>query len=668
MTVARDIVNNNRFQPPIAMSSRTTTTLAVLLLSLTSPAVAAEPIFVPGENLTIQGIPPVPQRLVDRVNRYTNFRSASLASWHPKKREILISTRFGDVAQVHQVSMPLGMRKQLTFFPERVGSGSYAPIGGNYFIFSKDIGGNEFNQTFRHDLENGNTTLLTDGKSRNSLGVWANKADRIVYSSTRRTGKDNDFYIMDPANPSTNKLIAQNTGGGWSILDWSPDDRTLLAIEYLSANKSNLWTIDSVTGNKTQITPEGSDVAYGSAFYSRDGKGIYIVSDRDSEFSRLAYVDIKTNQPTYLTKNIPWDVEEAELSPDGKYIAIVTNEAGISVLRVLDTSTRKEMQLPKLPTGVILGVNWRKDDLNNPELGLTFLSATQTADVYSVGIKTKQITRWTESETGGLAIDRFSNAELINWKSFDNLNISGLLYRPIANKFSGKRPVIIDIHGGPEGQSRPYFLGRRNYILNEMGVAMIFPNVRGSLGYGKTFLTLDNGFKREDSVKDIGALLDWIKQQPDLDSDRVLITGGSYGGYMSLAVAVNYSDRIRGAIDIVGISNFVSFLERTEGYRRDLRRVEYGDEREPKMREFLIKISPLTNASAIKKPLFVIHGKNDPRVPLNEAEQIIKTVQKNGVPVWYLMANDEGHGFSKKKNIDYEFYTTVQFIEEMLLK
>ena len=662
-----DIVNKNRL-PPIAMFNRTTIPLAALLLSITNPSIAAEPIFAPGENLTVQGIPAVPQRLVDRVNRYTNFRSASLNSWHPKKRELLISTRFGDVAQVHQVSMPLGMRKQLTFFPERVGNGSYAPIGGKYFIFSKDIGGNEFNQTYRYDLESGNTTLLTDGKSRNSLGTWANKTDRVAYSSTRRTGKDNDFYIMDPANPSENKLIAQNIGGGWSVLDWSPDDRTLLVIEYLSANKSNLWTIDIATGTKTRITPEGPEVSYRSAFYSKDGNGIYMVSDRDSEFSRLAYVDIKTNQPTYLTSNIPWDVEETELSPDGKYIAIVSNEAGISILRVLDTITRKEINLPKLPTGVILGVNWRKDDLNNPELGLTFLSATQTADVYSVALKTKAITRWTESETGGLKTDRFSNAELINWKSFDNLNISGLLYRPIVTKFSGKRPVIIDIHGGPEGQSRPYFLGRRNYILNEMGVAMIFPNVRGSLGYGKTFLTLDNGFKREDSVKDIGALLDWIKQQPDLDSDRILITGGSYGGYMSLAAAVKYNDRIRGSIDIVGISNFVSFLERTEGYRRDLRRVEYGDEREPKMREFLTKISPLTNASAIKKPLFVIHGKNDPRVPLNEAEQIIVTVKQNGVPVWYLMANDEGHGFSKKKNVDYEFYTTVQFIEEMLLK
>jgi Dipeptidyl aminopeptidases/acylaminoacyl-peptidases len=198
-------------------------------------------------------------------------------------------------------------------------------------------------------------------------------------------------------------------------------------------------------------------------------------------------------------------------------------------------------------------------------------------------------------------------------------------------------------------------------------VALLFPNVRGSSGYGKTFLKLDNGYLREDSVKDIGALLDWIATQPALDADRILVTGASYGGYMSLAVATKYSDRIRAAINIVGISNFVSFLERTEGYRRDLRRVEYGDERDPKMREFLLKISPLNNAEMIKKPLFVVHGKNDPRVPLNEAEQIVATVRKNNTPVWYLMAKDEGHGFAKKGNADFQFYATVMFVKEFLL-
>jgi dipeptidyl aminopeptidase/acylaminoacyl peptidase len=234
--------------------------------------------------------------------------------------------------------------------------------------------------------------------------------------------------------------------------------------------------------------------------------------------------------------------------------------------------------------------------------------------------------------------------------------------------FKGKRPVIINIHGGPEGQATPGPLGRGAYYINDLGVAIIYPNVRGSSGFGKTFLTLDNGFKREDSVKDIGALIDWIATQPDLDKDRILVTGGSYGGYMTLAVATNYNDKIRASIDVVGISNFNTFLKNTETYRRDLRRVEYGDERDPKMNEFLQQISPLTNAHKITKPLFVIQGKNDPRVPYTEAEQIVAAARKNNTPVWFLMADDEGHGFGKKNNVDYQYYSTILFIKEHLLK
>jgi dipeptidyl aminopeptidase/acylaminoacyl peptidase len=634
-------------------------------VGLAAPMVMAQTV-TPNENLVVEGIPAVPQTLVGTVDRYTQFRSASLATWHPVRREMLISTRFADVAQVHQVKLPLGMRKQLTFFPERVSGATFQPTEGKYFVFSKDIGGNEFAQNYRYDVATGAVTLLTDGKSKNSRGVWSNKGDRMIYTSTRRTGQDTDFHVIDPLKPQGNKLITENQGGGWGPLDWSPDDRTVLAIEYVSVNESYLWSVDVATGKKSLITPKDQPmkVSYGGGVFSQDGKGLYVVTDKESEFQRLAYVDLATKQHTYLTSNIPWDVEDFELSEDGKYLAFTTNEDGASILRVIETSTRTEVKLPKLPVGMVLGINWHR---NGEDLGLTLMSAKSTADVYSINLKTQKLDRWTESETGGLNTDGFSDAEVVRWKSFDQKTISGFLYRP-AQKFTGKRPVMIDIHGGPEGQSRPYFLGRMNYYLNELGVAIVFPNVRGSTGYGKTFMTLDNGYLREDSVKDIGALLDWIATQPDLDKDRVLITGGSYGGYMSLASAIKYGDRIKGAIDIVGISNFVTFLERTEGYRRDLRRVEYGDERDPKMREFLIKISPTSNAGQIKVPLFVIHGQNDPRVPLNEAEQIVKTVRQNGVPVWYLMAKDEGHGFSKKRNVDYQFYATVMFIQEYLLK
>ncbi len=640
------------------------------LMAQTAPATTIQP----NENLVVEGIPAIPAAIAQQVDRYTQFRAANLSTWHPTQREMLISTRFADVAQVHQVQMPMGARQQLTFFPERVSGASYQPTEGKYFVFSKDIGGNEFAQNYRYDLATGDVTLLTDGKSKNGRGTWSNRGDRQVYSSTRRTGKDTDFYVIDPLNPASNRLLTENPGGGWGVLDWSTDDTQILAIEYVSINESYLWSIDATSGAKTLITPKGQSptVSYGGAQFSRDGKGLYVVSDRGAEFQQLAYLYLATRQQTDLSRwsttdrrsSIPWDVEDFDLSHDGKYLAFTTNEDGASVLHVIDTDTKQPIALPKLPVGLVFGITWHR---NNQDLGFTLNSAKSTSDVYSLNIKTGKIDRWTKSETGGFNTDRFTDAQVVRWKSFDQKNISGFLYRPAA-KFTGKRPVIIDIHGGPEGQSRPYFLGRMNYYLNELGTAIVFPNVRGSTGYGKTFLTLDNGYLREDSVKDIGALLDWIKTQPDLDADRVLVTGGSYGGYMSLAVATKYSDRIRGAIDIVGISNFVTFLERTEDYRRDLRRVEYGDERDPKMREFLIKISPTTNAKDIKVPLFVIHGKNDPRVPLNEAEQMVQTVRANGVPVWYLMAQDEGHGFSKKRNVDYQFYATVQFIQTYLLK
>ena len=313
---------------------------------------------------------------------------------------------------------------------------------------------------------------------------------------------------------------------------------------------------------------------------------------------------------------------------------------------------------------MISHVQWHE---NNRELGFVVTSARSPADVYSLDTASGKVDRWTTSETGGLNPTTFIEPKLVTWKSFDGREISGFLYNPPA-KFQGKRPVIVNIHGGPEGQSRPLFLGRNNYFINELGIALLLPNIRGSSGYGKSFLKLDNGFLREDTYKDIGALFDWIKTRDDLDSDRIMVTGGSYGGHMTLAIATRYNDRIRCSLDVVGISNLVTFLERTEGYRRDLRRVEYGDERDPKMRAFLEKIAPLNHAADIKKPLFVVQGKNDPRVPLSESEQMIETVRRNNTPVWYLMAADEGHGFAKKKNADFQFYATIQFVQNYLLK
>jgi len=638
----------------------------LVALLLTTAAVSQSDVIVPNENLVVEGVPKIPASVAETVERYTNFRGANLQSWNPTTREMLITTRFADTAQVHLLKMPGGARTQLTFYADRVSGAWYSPTNDASFVFSKDVGGGEFFQLYRYDLATGDTTLLTDGKSRNTDPVWSYAGDKLAYGSTRRTGNDVDLYIVDPSNPKSNHLLAALNGGGWTALDWSPDGQTILVSEEISAEENYLWTVDASSGSKTLITAKGGGVkiAYDGGRFSKDGKGIYVTTDKDSEFQRLAYVELTTKQHTYLSSNIPWDVNEFDLSRDGKTIAFVTNEDGFGVLHLLDTGSRKEKPISGLPKGVISGVNWHQ---NNRDVGFSLSSARSSSDVYSFDVQTGKLERWTFSETGGLNTGDFPEPELIHWKSWDGRSISGFLYRPAA-KFTGKRPVIINIHGGPEGQFRPSFPGRWDYYMNELGIAMIAPNVRGSTGYGKTFLGLDNGVLREGSYRDINTLLDWIRTQPDLDSSRVLITGGSYGGFMTLAVATNYNDRICCSVDVVGPSNLVTFLEHTSGYRQDLRRVEYGDERDPKTREFLERIAPANKAKNITKPLFVIAGKNDPRVPVTESEQMVSVVRQNGTPVWWLMAKDEGHGFAKKKNQDYQFYATVMFVKEYLLK
>ncbi len=641
--------------------------LLFVLAILVVPAllVAQSDEVVANENLVAEGIPKIPGAIGEAAGRYGEFRAADMNSWHPTRREMLIETRFAETAQVHLVKFPGGARTQLTFFPDRIAGASYQPVNGESFLFNKDVGGGEFYQIYRYDFATGNSTLLTDGKSRNTDPRWSYQGDRIAYGSTKRSGNDVDIWVVSANDPASARMVAQMEGGGWSEADWSPDGKQLLATNGVSAAESYVWLIDIATGKKELLTPKAAEtVAYSNARFAKDGKGVYLTSDQDSEFQRLVYMDLSSRKVTVLTPALNWDVDEFDISKDGRWIAFSANEDGISVLHVLDTKTNKEVAAPKLPVGVLFGITWRN---NSREVAFSLSTASQDYDVYSADMATGKLERWTFSESGGLNTSGFAEPQLIHWKSWDDRSISAFLYKPPA-KFTGKHPVIIDIHGGPEGQVRPDFLGHDNYYINELGIAMIYPNVRGSTGYGKSFQKLDNGFLREGSYKDISTLLDWIRTQPDLDASKVMITGGSYGGFMTLAVATNYSDRICCSVDIVGPSNLVTFLEHTSGYRQDLRRVEYGDERDPKMREFLEKIAPANNAKNITRPLFVVAGQNDPRVPASESSQMVQVVRQNGTPVWWLLGKDEGHGFAKKKNRDYLFYATVMFVKEYLLK
>jgi dipeptidyl aminopeptidase/acylaminoacyl peptidase len=317
----------------------------------------------------------------------------------------------------------------------------------------------------------------------------------------------------------------------------------------------------------------------------------------------------------------------------------------------------------KTPLGIISSLEFSPD---GQTLGMTFARPDAPVDAYALDIASGELTQWTYSEIGGLDPSKFVVPDRIRVKSFDGREVPAYYYRP--KVASGKNPaaVLITIHGGPESQFQPYFSGALQFYVNELGIAVIAPNVRGSSGYGKTYLKLDNAEKREDSVKDIGALLDWVAEQPELDAQRVAVSGGSYGGYMTLASLVHYGDRLKAGIDVVGIANFITFLESTAAYRQDLRRVEYGDERDPAMRKKLVEISPLTRADEIQSALLVIHGKNDPRVPFGEAEQIADKVRANKRDVWTVYASNEGHGFSKKDNADYARAVQVLFLKEHL--
>lgn len=618
-------------------------------------------------NLVIEGVPEIPERIENRMQQYLSTRSAGLSDWLPTGDGMIVATRFGETSQLHLVEMPGGARQQITFFKEPVGGAAVCPdTKVNGFVFGKDVGGSEFYQLFFFDMASGNYQMVTDGKSRNGGTSWSNKGDKFAFFTTKRNGTDWDVHVMEADGLGSSKPVLEE-GGTWFPGEWSPDDSKLMVIKYISANESQPHILDLATGELERLNPTDEKVAYGDVAFSRDGKGIYYSSDEDTEFQHLRYYDFKTKKSKILTKDIPWDVGSIAASDDGDHLAFTINEGGIDRLHILDTKSMKEIALPEIPIGLVSSLRFSPD---GKSLGMTLNTPKTTGDVFELDLTKGEIVRWTYSEIGGLKSDSFVEPTLFEYPTFDKVDgkprmIPCFYYKP---KGEGPFPVLIYIHGGPEAQAQPYFSARMQYMINEMGIAFLEPNVRGSAGYGKSYVQLDNGFKREDSVKDIGALLDWAEEQPELDASRMAVFGGSYGGYMVLASMTHYNDRLKAGIDVVGISNFVTFLENTQDYRRDLRRVEYGDERDEKMREFLIKISPTTNAHKITKPLFVVQGLNDPRVPVTESEQMVEVIRKNGSPVWYLMAKDEGHGFRKKTNRDYYAYSVILFLEEYLLK
>ena len=620
----------------------------------------------PPANMEVRGAPEVPASVVETLARYRNARSAVLVDWIGD--DVLVATRFGDSTQLHRVETPLGMRRQVTFFDEPVRSAAVNPqISEPGFVFLKDIGGSESYQLFWRPAGGGAAELISDGRSRYTGVSWSPSGGWLGYTTTERNGRDWDLHArsFDPETGfGATTVIQEGAGVGWSLEDWSADEDRVLVSKYVSINEAELYEIDLGTGERRQLLPDPDateGVAIGGAVYGA-GNDVYYTSDAGSEFMQLRRLTLATGESTTLTEDVNWNVGSAAVSRDRARIAWTFNEGGYSRLQVAATADGEAVALPTIPDGIIGRLRFSPD---GQQLAFTLSRPVAPSDVYSIDLGSGALTRWTASELGGLREEALAAPELVHFESFDGLEIPAFVYRPAG---AGPHPVLVNIHGGPEGQARPGFSPSSQFYVQELGLAVVIPNVRGSAGYGKSWLKLDNGRLREDSVRDIGALLDWIGEQPELDENRIAVTGGSYGGYMVLASMVHFADRIRAGVERVGISNFVSFLENTQAYRRDLRRAEYGDERDPGMRAFLEGIAPLHRAHEIAAPLLIAQGLNDPRVPASESEQIAAALAKSEIPVWYVLAKDEGHGFAKKPNADYLAALTAMFLERHVLQ
>ena len=649
------------------------TGLFLLLLASTGSTAQVQRWTANDGQLIMEDIPPIPKSLPPLLSRYQNIRSASFSSWSNDSKSIFIKTRLGPVTQLHRVDMPGGMRYQVTFGEEPVGEVRLQP-NSNLLALTQDEGGDEFDQVFLFNPGDGLMRMLSDGKALNNRMAWDRQGQKLAYRSTRRNGRSNDIWIQNPASSKpASLLLATDDGTLWKPVDFSRDGKKLLIQQFISVADSRIYIKELPDGELRLLAGDAenpsSNIATG---FDRQDNNVFFVTNQHGGAAELAQASLdEVPVLTFVPSTSNWDITQFVLSPDRKRGAFVANEAGISRLYLFDPGRLNYRRVEKISMGLVSDLNFSP---NSKKLGMTLNSARNPNEAFVLGLNRKplaagNLTRWTFSEAGGLDTDKFSEPIAVSFlspieKQDKEIAVPAFAYLP---RGKGPFPVIIHVHGGPENQFRPRFNSAFQLWIDQLGVAVIAPNIRGSLGYGSYFITMDDGYNREASVKDIGALLDWIALQPQLDKDRVAIIGASYGGYVALASAAHYSDRLRAAVDRVGISNFVTFLENTQDYRRELRRVEYGDERDPEMRAFLEEISPLNNVDKIKIPLFVQQGSNDPIVPKSESDQMVKALRERGQTVWYMNALNEGHGYDRRENRDLFEQATFLFLQKYLL-
>ncbi|MFI4889479.1 MAG: prolyl oligopeptidase family serine peptidase [Steroidobacterales bacterium] len=626
-------------------------------------AAAAAPPRNLGAAVTLDGIPePIALDTRDRLADYLQARPASVLGFSPQE-QLLIRSRFGDTEQLHVVALAGGARRQLTFGPDPVACAAFSPDPQRgALVYLKDRDGDASFQLYYQRLAEPGARLLSEARSDNSAPVWSSSGHDLAFTSTANNGLSHDIMVIDPESGALPHLVVAGDNADWRALDWAADDHLLLVLKTVSRSESHLYLVDLANGQRRELDPTATPASIPDARLARDGQGVYYISDAYGEFSQLRYINIFTGQKAAMSDSIRADTVELALSRDGRYLAFTSNDGSSDRLNLVDLVAHQDLTPPRLPfAGIMRGLSF---DADARRLAFSLASPAQPGDAFVLDIATNSLAAWTHSETGPVDTAKFITPRLVHVPTFDRdgmraREIPTYVYEPAA---AGRHPVLIALEWGPERQFRPDFDPWIQYLVNEQGFAVVAPNLRGAPGYGKSYVAAGMGPAREDAIKDIGALLVWVRAQRDLDAPRLYVSGRGYGATLALAALVNYSDRVRGAVALSGISDLVEWLGGSGTAVQAQRRAQWGDERDLQTRAALRRLSPLTNVDRITRPLLVAHGKNDREVPAEQSDELVAAARSHNVAVWYLVANDQGHELAGKGAHDAFLRTFAQFL------
>lgn len=616
---------------------------------------AADP--TAGTTMERVGMPPLPAELSLSLAPWLGVESWELTSV-ASDGSLLGVHRVGALLQAVTVQEAMGVSRPLFEWPQRVSRVEEHPAEPGVLLFRSDEDGNERFVLYRREA-NGEIRPLTQHGFRSSTHVWSPDGTRLVHNSNARTGEHFDLWISDGRTEASNRLLVQSDTY-WVPLDWSPDGRSVVVQEYVSSSESSLLIVDVDAATASRVPGQREGFAHVAAAFSSDGRELYVVTDRGGEFRQLWRTNLSTGEWVPQTEDLAHDIEAMEWNRDRSVFALSINASGASRIILWRPATGDRSDLGGLPTGAVGSMSF---DASGERLAMTLRTGSTPGDAYVCETQTAQCTRWTEQAVAMGETATPIEAEIVTVTAADGVVLSGILYRPAG---PGPHPVVVSLHGGPASQSRPTFDPLVQILAAQAGVAVLEPNVRGSSGFGRTFQMLDDGPLRGNAVADVGRFLDWIAADAGLDESRVFCRGGSYGGYLTLMALTHYPDRFIGGISSVGIVNLATFLENTEDYRRAVRRTEYGDESDAAQREWMLELSPIRHLDKLRAPLLIAHGARDPRVPLSEAQQVIEALRSRDVPVWSLIAPDEGHGYKQAANRNMYLLTQVQFVTHVL--